>query len=279
MQLALQIGHQRADGGGVAADAERRDERVDRRLRAFIDVVAERLAPTAYARIGVDAHEQRVERRPHLAAESGRRPALAIRNPQQHRLDGGDLHGVLSLECRVFSTKAGDARECASGAICRGCRNAVVAPFLPLECPAISRRYPGSASPGAAYNRHERSAPFRRIYRMSPSCRLLRTALVAVPLLSLATACVVAPPPHRVAVEVVAPKPPPPVRYEAPPPPPPDRAELVVWDPGHWRWDGHDWAWQPGHYIERPRREAHWVPGRWAARPDGTWAWVEGRWR
>ncbi len=113
---------------------------------------------------------------------------------------------------------------------------------------------------------------------MSASLRLLRTALVAVPLLSLATACVVAPP-HRVAVEVVAPKPPPPVRYEAPPPPPPERAELVVWDPGHWRWNGRDWAWVPGRYIERPRREAHWVPGRWAERPDGTWAWVEGRWR
>lgn len=112
---------------------------------------------------------------------------------------------------------------------------------------------------------------------MVPSSRLLLTAAVALPLLSLAAGCVVEE--RRPAVEVVAPKPPPAVRYEVAPPLPPQRMEVVVWDPGHWRWDGRDWDWVPGHYIERPQREARWEPGHWVERPNGTWAWVEGHWR
>ena len=75
----------------------------------------------------------------------------------------------------------------------------------------------------------------------------------------------------------LAPGAPPPPRYEAVPPPPPGRAERIVWVHGRWRWDGHAWAWEPGHYVERPRREAHWVEGHWDRRPNG-WVWVEGHW-
>lgn len=113
---------------------------------------------------------------------------------------------------------------------------------------------------------------------MSASPRL-RTACIVLPLLLLTAGCVIQRPSGPVSVEVVAPKPPPPMRYEVAPPLPPERAELMVWDPGHWHWDGHDWDWVPGHYVKRPHREAHWVPGHWDARPNGTWIWVAGRWR
>jgi hypothetical protein len=75
----------------------------------------------------------------------------------------------------------------------------------------------------------------------------------------------------------VAPGAPPPPRVEVVPAPPPGPAERVVWVRGHWRWDGHAWAWEPGHYAERPRREAHWVEGHWDRGPNG-WVWVEGHW-
>lgn len=51
----------------------------------------------------------------------------------------------------------------------------------------------------------------------------------------------------------------------------------MAWNPGHWRWDGRDWIWVPGHYVERPHRAAVWVPGHWDARPGG-WVWIAGHW-
>ena len=114
---------------------------------------------------------------------------------------------------------------------------------------------------------------------MFSSPRLLLTTIVALPLLSLSAGCVVEEPRRGPVVEIVAPKPPPPVRYEVAPPLPPERVETVVWDPGHWHWNGRDWEWIPGHYVERPHREARWEPGHWAERPNGSWVWVEGHWR
>jgi len=95
---------------------------------------------------------------------------------------------------------------------------------------------------------------------------------------SLVPGCVVERP-QRVVVREPAPV----IVYRAPPQPraepvPPPPSERVVWDPGHWRWDGHDWDWVPGHYEERPYREAVWVPGHWAER-NGGWFWVAGGWR
>ena len=81
-----------------------------------------------------------------------------------------------------------------------------------------------------------------------------------------------APPPSQPATVVrVAP---PPARYEAPPPAPSARVE---WVPGRWRWDGHDYRWQEGRYVERPAGELRWIPGRWVASNAG-WMWQEGHW-
>ncbi len=76
---------------------------------------------------------------------------------------------------------------------------------------------------------------------------------------------------------IIVPAEPPRTRYEYIPPPPYHRREVLVWDPGHWHWDGRGWVWIAGHYVERPRHEAIWVPGHWASYPDG-WHWTPGGW-
>jgi hypothetical protein len=122
---------------------------------------------------------------------------------------------------------------------------------------------------------------FHEVPGMSASSHLLLAACAVVAVAGLG-ACVVAPPPGQpgpvAEVAVVAPGAPPPLRAEVPPPLAPERAELVVWVPGRWHWDGREWAWRPGHYQERPYANAAWVPGHWAERPSG-WVWVEGHWR
>ena len=77
--------------------------------------------------------------------------------------------------------------------------------------------------------------------------------------------------------EVYVPLEPPPPRREVIPVLPPDRAEIDYWQPGHWRWNGHEYAWIEGHYVARPRRGAVWVPGHWDHREHG-WVFVEGHW-
>ena len=87
--------------------------------------------------------------------------------------------------------------------------------------------------------------------------------------------CVVEP--RREVVEVVAPRAPPPPRFEAVPPPP-RPVEVVVWEPSHWHWDGREYVWVGGRYIERPHRQAEWEAGHWRER-GSQWVWVPGRWR
>jgi len=79
------------------------------------------------------------------------------------------------------------------------------------------------------------------------------------------------------AQEVFVERAPPPPRYEAVPVLPPERAEREHWQPGYWRWNGHEHVWVEGRYVERPRRGAVWVPGRWEQRPRG-WVFIEGHW-
>jgi hypothetical protein len=86
---------------------------------------------------------------------------------------------------------------------------------------------------------------------------------------------ILAVPSRSAAQEVIIRTPPPPARAEtAPPPPGPDH----VWDPGHWRWDGHGYVWVPGHYVHNPHHHARWIAGHWVER-HGGWYWVEGHWR
>ena len=91
---------------------------------------------------------------------------------------------------------------------------------------------------------------------------------------ALIGACTVTAEPTEVAVVRVAPPAP---RYEVVHPLPPDRAAREHWIPGHWRWDGREYVWVPGHYAVRPRPGAVWVASRWERRGAG-WVFIDGRW-
>jgi hypothetical protein len=67
----------------------------------------------------------------------------------------------------------------------------------------------------------------------------------------------------------------PPPRFERVPPPPP--GPRVVWEPGHWRWDGRAYAWDAGRYVGWRREYRHYVPGEWVFR-GGTRIWVPPHW-
>ena len=76
---------------------------------------------------------------------------------------------------------------------------------------------------------------------------------------------------------LVAPGPPPPRQADFVPPPSPGMGP-VVWQPGHWRYSGDTWLWQPGQYTPPPPGQTTWIPGRWIQQSTGGWVWMEGHW-
>src|SRR4051812_43810516 len=76
---------------------------------------------------------------------------------------------------------------------------------------------------------------------------------------------------------LVAPGPRPPRRADFVPPPSPGMGP-VVWQPGHWRYSGNTWVWQPGQYTPPPPGQTTWIPGRWTQQSTGGWVWTEGHW-
>ena len=76
---------------------------------------------------------------------------------------------------------------------------------------------------------------------------------------------------------------PPPVTVPVAPPnpqeeiPPPSPSPTYVWEPGHWSWNGMQYFWQPGKYLERPSAATTYVAGHWEQYPNG-WIWVAGQW-
>jgi hypothetical protein len=87
-----------------------------------------------------------------------------------------------------------------------------------------------------------------------------------------------APMPSESAV-VIAPSAPPPPRVESIPPPPGVESQAMFWRPGHWMWEGANWEWSPGQYVQRPQPQATWEPGHWAQQPSGGYVWIDGRWQ
>ena len=68
---------------------------------------------------------------------------------------------------------------------------------------------------------------------------------------------------------------PPPLRMEQPPVAP---APVDVWTPGHWEWNGHEWAWAPGQWVAPPHTDALWVPSHWEWNGH-DWGWIAGHWQ
>jgi hypothetical protein len=84
-----------------------------------------------------------------------------------------------------------------------------------------------------------------------------------------------APPPPSGEVVVESPPEPPPPQAEPPPPAPP--APDQAWVGGYYRWDGHAYGWERGHYERRPHANARWIAPHWEARGRGR-VWIEARW-
>ena len=58
---------------------------------------------------------------------------------------------------------------------------------------------------------------------------------------------------------------------------PPLSAEVQVWRPGHWNWDGRGYVWIPGEFQLRGTHSATFQQGYWRQRPSG-WTWEPARW-
>jgi hypothetical protein len=68
----------------------------------------------------------------------------------------------------------------------------------------------------------------------------------------------------------------PPPRYEPIPPPP---GGPMVWQPGHWHWDGYRYVWIGGHYVPTRPHWRRWEEGRWFWSPrQGRWIWRPAQW-
>jgi hypothetical protein len=78
-------------------------------------------------------------------------------------------------------------------------------------------------------------------------------------------------------LEVVATHPPvPTLPAEQVPAPPPSKVTLI-WQPGHYDWDGSHYAWVPGEWIERAGHGTLWQDGFWRS-GHGEASWVPGHW-
>jgi hypothetical protein len=51
-----------------------------------------------------------------------------------------------------------------------------------------------------------------------------------------------------------------------------------IWTNGYHRWDGAQYVWTPGAWVQPPHPHAHWVAHKWVRR-NGGWVLVEGHWR
>jgi len=60
-------------------------------------------------------------------------------------------------------------------------------------------------------------------------------------------------------------------------PKPPVTPEALVWQPGHWDWNGTGYSWQPGDYVPAGGHGSYWQPGWWSLRND-VWRWEPAHW-
>jgi WXXGXW repeat (2 copies) len=60
-------------------------------------------------------------------------------------------------------------------------------------------------------------------------------------------------------------------------PKPPVTAEALMWQPGHWDWNGSAYVWAKGQYVPAAGHGNLWMPGWWARTPTG-WEWQPPHW-
>jgi hypothetical protein len=60
-------------------------------------------------------------------------------------------------------------------------------------------------------------------------------------------------------------------------PKPPVTAEALMWQPGHWDWNGSGYVWARGQYVPASGHGRFWMPGWWA-RTEAGWQWRPAHW-
>jgi hypothetical protein len=60
-------------------------------------------------------------------------------------------------------------------------------------------------------------------------------------------------------------------------PKPPVSGEALLWQPGHWDWNGSGYVWQAGEYVPAAGHGALFQTGYWQPTPTG-WVWVNPHW-
>lgn len=58
---------------------------------------------------------------------------------------------------------------------------------------------------------------------------------------------------------------------------PPRPQPNLIWQPGHYQWNGRVYAWIPGRYVNRAPG-GRWVPGHWVWF-NGRHVWVAAHWQ
>ena len=53
---------------------------------------------------------------------------------------------------------------------------------------------------------------------------------------------------------------------------------MEVWRPGFWDFDGMEYRWVAGQFLQRPDPTATWSPDRWEQRTFG-WVFIPGHWQ
>lgn len=73
------------------------------------------------------------------------------------------------------------------------------------------------------------------------------------------------------------PYPPVPALVQETPTKPPVTEEPLMWQPGHWDWNGSGYVWARGQYVPAAGHGNLWVPGWWS-RTDSGWVWQPAHW-
>jgi hypothetical protein len=60
-------------------------------------------------------------------------------------------------------------------------------------------------------------------------------------------------------------------------PKPPVTAEPLMWQPGHWDWNGSGYVWAPGQYVPAAGHGSLWMNGWWSRAQSG-WTWQAPHW-
>jgi hypothetical protein len=58
---------------------------------------------------------------------------------------------------------------------------------------------------------------------------------------------------------------------------PPVTTEPLMWQPGHWDWNGNAYVWARGQYVPAEGHGNLWMPGWWSRGPAG-WFWQPPHW-